>query len=57
VLLSYGNASNPESPHYGDQLELYSQKALRDARFYREDVEPHVEWRVRLVSGEMIADQ
>ncbi len=57
VLLSYGNASNPQSPHYGDQLELYSQKSLRDARFYREDVEPHVEWSVRLVSGEMIADQ
>jgi acyl-homoserine-lactone acylase len=41
VLLSYGNASEENSPHRGDQLRLYSAKALRDAWFYAEDVEKH----------------
>ncbi len=38
VLLSYGNASQKDSPHRGDQLELYSKKKLRDAWFTIEDV-------------------
>ena len=42
VLLSYGNASQEGSPHNGDQLELYSKKELRDAYFYREQVDAHV---------------
>jgi acyl-homoserine-lactone acylase len=29
VLLSYGNATQPGSPHVGDQLELYARKELR----------------------------
>jgi acyl-homoserine-lactone acylase len=41
VLLSYGNASEENSPHRGDQLTLYSAKALRDAWFYPEDVKKH----------------
>ena len=31
VLLSYGNATQKNSPHNGDQLELFSKKELRDA--------------------------
>ena len=31
VLLSYGNATQTDSPHNGDQLELFSRKELRDA--------------------------
>jgi acyl-homoserine-lactone acylase len=31
VLLSYGNSTQPGSPHYGDQLELFSRKEMRDA--------------------------
>lgn len=31
VLLSYGNATQKDSPHNGDQLELFSKKELRDA--------------------------
>lgn len=42
VLLSYGNASQPGSKHIGDQLQLLSEKKLRDALFYKEDVENHV---------------
>ena len=43
VLLSYGNSSQPGSPHNGDQLELFSKNELRDAWFYREDLEGHIE--------------
>ncbi len=38
VLLSYGNASQKNSPHNGDQLELFSKKQLRDAWFTPEQV-------------------
>ncbi|WP_222931371.1 penicillin acylase family protein [Xanthovirga aplysinae] len=39
VLLSYGNASQKDSPHNGDQLELFSKKELRDAWFTEAEVE------------------
>jgi len=39
VLLSYGNATQKESPHNGDQLELFSKKELREAWFTKEQVE------------------
>ena len=42
VLLSYGNSSQPNSPHNGDQLQLFSEKKMRDAYFYREDVLNHM---------------
>jgi len=42
VLISYGNSSNPNSPHYGDQLELFSKKEHRDAWFYPEDLEGNI---------------
>jgi acyl-homoserine-lactone acylase len=38
VLLSYGNSSQAGSPHRGDQLKLFSEKKLRPAAFYKEDV-------------------
>jgi len=38
VLLSYGNATQKNSPHNGDQLELFSKKELRDAWFTKEQV-------------------
>jgi len=38
VLLSYGNSTQQDSPHYGDQLELFSKKEMRDAWFYDSDV-------------------
>lgn len=31
VLLTYGNASQPDSPHNGDQLMLYAKDQLRSA--------------------------
>ncbi|WP_198664799.1 penicillin acylase family protein [Lewinella sp. IMCC34191] len=41
VLLSYGNATQPDSPHCGDQLELFSRKELRDAWFDLAEVGKH----------------
>ena len=41
VLLSYGNATQKDSPHNGDQLELFSKKELRDAWFTKEEVTAH----------------
>jgi acyl-homoserine-lactone acylase len=38
VLVSYGNSSEKGSPHKGDQLKLFSEKKLRSAAFYKEDV-------------------
>ncbi|WP_411768893.1 acylase [Winogradskyella sp. A3E31] len=38
VLLSYGNATQNDSPHKGDQLDLFSKKQLRDAWFTSSDV-------------------
>ena len=43
VLLSYGNSTQRKSPHNGDQLKLFSEKQLRDAWIYREDVVRHME--------------
>ncbi len=45
VLLSYGNATQAGSPHVGDQLELFAQKALRDAWLTRAEVEAHLQTR------------
>jgi acyl-homoserine-lactone acylase len=41
VLLSYGNATQNDSQHNGDQLELFSKKQMRDAWFSQEDVKAH----------------
>ena len=42
VLMSYGNATQPHSPHVGDQLELFARKELREAWLTRSDVEAHL---------------
>ena len=39
VLLSYGNATQKDSPHFGDQLEHYSKKELRDAWISQEEID------------------
>ena len=48
VLLTYGNATQPHSPHAWDQLELFAQKTFREAWLTREDVEAHLGSRVEL---------
>jgi acyl-homoserine-lactone acylase len=48
VLTAYGNASQPGSPHRGDQLELFARQEMRDAWRTRAEVERHLESRVVL---------
>jgi acyl-homoserine-lactone acylase len=48
VLLSYGNASQPGSPHRGDQLALYARKELRPVWRTRAAIEANLEAREML---------
>lgn len=50
VLLTYGNSTQPDSPHFGDQLELFSRKELRDAWLTRDEIEAHLEEKIVLSS-------
>ncbi len=45
VLLTYGNATQPGSPHIGDQLPLYASDELRPALRSRQEVEANLELR------------
>lgn len=45
VLLAYGNASQPGSPHATDQLPLVSRQTMRDAWRTRAEVEANLESR------------
>jgi acyl-homoserine-lactone acylase len=47
VLMTYGNASQPSSPHYGDQLALAAKKELRLAWRTRAEIEANLEARSR----------
>jgi acyl-homoserine-lactone acylase len=40
-LVPFGSSENPESPHYDDQLTLFTQRRLKPARFEIEDVQRH----------------
>ncbi len=42
-LLAGGNSGNPNSPHFTDQLLMYTQGKFKDVLFYKEDVLKHVE--------------
>ena len=48
VLTSYGNATEPDSGHCADQLELLSRQEMRVAWRDRADVEAHIKDRTRL---------
>ncbi len=41
VVLSYGNSTEKNSPHNGDQLELFTKKTYRDAHLSRPEVLKH----------------
>ena len=45
ALMSYGNSSQPGSPHSVDQLELFAQKQLRPVWRIRKDIEANLESR------------
>jgi acyl-homoserine lactone acylase PvdQ len=42
-LLAGGNSGNPQSPHFNDQLTMYTQGNFKDVLFYKEDVLQHAE--------------
>jgi len=48
ALLSYGNASQPDSPFRGDQLELFSRKELRPVWRTREEIEANLAFKEEL---------
>jgi acyl-homoserine-lactone acylase len=43
VLTVTGASSDPESPHYADQMALFARKQLRPAWLTRKEVEAHLE--------------
>ena len=45
LFWTQGNASQPGSPHNGDQLELVSEKTLRTAWRTRSEIESNLESR------------
>lgn len=51
VLTAYGNATQPDSPHVGDQLELFARKDMRPAWRTRSEVEENLERREVLPPG------
>lgn len=42
-LLAGGNSGNPDSPHFKDQLEMYTKGQFKEVLFYKEDVLKHAE--------------
>jgi acyl-homoserine-lactone acylase len=42
-LLAGGNSSDPNSPHFNDQAEMYTKGKFRDVLFYKGDVLKHAE--------------
>lgn len=48
VLLGYGNATQPGNKHAGDQLKMMSEKKMRQALFYKEEIEKNIEKREKL---------
>ena len=45
VIMTYGNASQKDSKHVGDQLDLFAKKEMRNALLKRKDVEANLEER------------
>lgn len=46
-LLAGGESGDINSPHFGDQAEMYTKGTFKDVLFYREDVMKHVERQYR----------
>jgi acyl-homoserine-lactone acylase len=42
-ILAGGQSSDPKSPHFSDQAEMYSRGEFKDVLFYKEDIEKHLE--------------
>jgi acyl-homoserine lactone acylase PvdQ len=46
-LLLGGNSGHPGSPHFTDQLTMYTQGQFKDVFFYKADVLQQVEWQYK----------
>ena len=42
-LLAGGESGDPSSPHFNDQLDMYTKGQFKDVLFYKEDVLKHAE--------------
>jgi acyl-homoserine lactone acylase PvdQ len=42
-VVTGGSSSEPSSPHFNDQSEMYCNGKFKDVLFYREDVVNHTE--------------
>jgi acyl-homoserine-lactone acylase len=56
VLLSYGNSTQEGSPHFGDQLDLFSRKELRVPAFTPDQVDADA-IRVEILDDKGFSDQ
>ena len=54
MLTTYGNASQPGSPHVGDQLALFARKEMRPAWRTREEIEANLEAREVFAGGNLL---
>ena len=45
TLLAGGQSSDPTSPHFMDQAEMYARGEFKEAAYYKEDVEARAEER------------
>ena len=43
TILAGGQSSDPSSPHFNDQAEMYANGEFKNAAYYREDVEARAE--------------
>jgi len=43
TILAGGQSSDPDSPHFDDQAEMYANGEFKEAAFYREDIEARAE--------------
>jgi hypothetical protein len=53
AILAYSNATDPTSPHYADQTELYSRKQWVDLDYFEEDVLADPELRVTVIEEDV----
>jgi acyl-homoserine-lactone acylase len=42
-ILAGGESSDPKSPHFNDQGEMYSRGQFKDVLFYKADIEKQLE--------------
>ena len=43
TILAGGQSSDPNSPHFNDQAEMYANGEFKEVAFYRQDVESRAE--------------